>query len=95
MDPAHYVGRACTSLRWKLDNVWPCHRNCHEKPDHLDKYRVGLIKIKGVAFVESLEFEGKKYCKAPNEQETDIILTSLRSELAKFSISPDGDKPEV
>jgi len=73
------------ALRWDLDNVWPCHRTCHESPDHLDRYEATLIKTKGEAFVDDLKRRGKKYSKAPNEEEVKEIIEELTYKLSQYS----------
>lgn len=84
-DPAHYVGRAFFGLRWDLKNVWPCCRDCHEKENHLALYRIGLIKIKGLQFVEDLEFAGKQFCKEPNHEELVELRDNIERELHRYT----------
>lgn len=94
-DPAHYVGRSCFRLRWDLRNVWPCHRNCHEKEDHLTLYRASLIKVQGLQFVEELEFWGKEFCKQPNDKELAELRDHLERELQRFTYKDRPASPQV
>jgi hypothetical protein len=84
-DPAHFVGRSCMALRWDTDNVWPCHRVCHDSPDHLDRYEITLIKTQGEAFVDDLRQRGKRYCKAPNDEEIKEIIAELTYKLTEYA----------
>ena len=83
-DNAHFVGRACMALRFSLDNCWPCHRACHDAPDHLTRYEATLIKARGEAFVEDLKARGKKYQKAPSEAEINELIEQLKQTLSEY-----------
>jgi hypothetical protein len=72
------------ALRWDIDNVWPCHRTCHDSPRHLDNYEAALLKTQGQAFVDSLRARGYQYCKAPTEAEIKEKIQELTYKLTEY-----------
>jgi hypothetical protein len=72
------------ALRWDLINVWPCHRVCHDSPDHLANYRAALIKKNGEAFVDELIARSKRFERAPTEIEVLEIIEQLTYKLSQY-----------
>jgi Bacteriophage Lambda NinG protein len=87
MDAAHFIGRANMAFRYSIENVYPCHRDCHSAPDHMDKYKASLIKKNGEAFVDDLIFRSKQYNKAPDELELLEIIDDLTVKLNAYANS--------
>lgn len=85
VDCAHFVIRGHLHLRWDINNAWPCCRDCHEKGDHLARYKAGLVAKFGEGFVEELIRRGKEFHRAPTREDLTHIIEVLSNKLEEYA----------